>query len=216
MDQTEPGDAATIDALASRYKSEGFAFFVEPSPAILPPFLQNDRPDAIAVRPDRKIAIEIVRPDRLPPGHIERLREVVSQHNDWELVVFYVSPAATAPSLDRASPSAIRTATNQASELRDAGQHPAALMLAWSALEAIGRGLLPERLAHPQPAERLIEVLATDGYLMPDEADALRATAAARNAAAHGQLDAAIAPGQVDALISILRSLDSLLTKTAA
>jgi hypothetical protein len=57
-------DTREVDVLESilpRYEAEGFEVFVHPSPSILPPFMQSYRPDAIALKPDKKVAIEVVR-----------------------------------------------------------------------------------------------------------------------------------------------------------
>jgi uncharacterized protein YutE (UPF0331/DUF86 family) len=56
-------------------------------------------------------------------------------------------------------------------------------------------------------------VLATEGLLTPDEADALRTAAATRNTAAHGQLDVKVEPALLDILISALRTLSDLSLK---
>lgn len=208
-------EANLLDAVLARYKAEGFDIFVYPSKAILPPFLKDCRPDAVAIGPHRKIAIEIARPN-LPSEKIGRLRELFSNHADWEFVVLYKSPSSSTETIGKVSKATIETATRQVGQLRDGGQHSAALVMGWSALEAIARVLLADRLARPQPPEHLVEILASEGYLTPDQADSLRPTAAARNAAAHGQLDAQIEPGQLDNLISAMRTLVRLLPKNAA
>jgi REase_AHJR-like len=214
MDQTDAREANLLDALVARYRAEGFEVFVQPSRAVLPRFLGDYRPDAIAIGPNRKVAIEVVRSDG-PSSKVRRLREIFSNHDDWELVVFYVSPSSVGEQIKRASVGSIKMAIDQAIELRDLGMHPAALVIGWSALEAIARILLPGQLAHSQPSGRLLEVLASEGYLTPSEADLLRSVAIARNAVAHGQLETPIEPAQLDALISALRILSTLLPKNA-
>ena len=52
--------AEVIESLLPRYEAEGFDVYVNPSPSILPPFMQTYRPDAIALKKDKKIAIEVV------------------------------------------------------------------------------------------------------------------------------------------------------------
>jgi uncharacterized protein YutE (UPF0331/DUF86 family) len=105
----------------------------------------------------------------------------------------------------------IKGAIEEAAQLARNGHLTAALVTSWANLEAISRALLPEQLGRPQPATRLIEVLATEGILTPGQADLLRQTAELRNAAAHGDLNAPLTQHQIDELISTTRSLASLL-----
>jgi hypothetical protein len=208
-------DIPLLDAVLARYKADGFEVFVHPSDAVLPPFLKGCRPDAVAIGPHKRIAIEIAR-SNAPSEKISRMEEIFTKHNDWEFVVLYISPSSSTETLKTSSRSAIKAAAKQVVQLRDGGHDAAALVIGWSALEAIARVLLADRLARPQPPEHLVEILASDGYLTPDEADSLRSAAAARNAVAHGQLDAQIDPAQLDALISAVRTLVAPLPKNAA
>ena len=216
MSDAGASDAELLDPIVSRYKSEGFEVFIQPSRVILPAFFGGCRPDAIAIGPDRKIAIEIVRSNARSSDKIGRLRALLSAHPDWELFVLYVSPSTSTEKMERASAAAIKAAMRQVMELRDDGRLAAALIVGWSALEAIARVLLPDRLARPQPAASLLEVLASEGYLTPSEADLLRPAVTARNAVAHGQLEAKIEPVYLDALTSALHTLIAFMPKNAA
>ena len=42
-------EAEVIESLLPGYEAEGFDVYVNPSPSILPPFMQTYRPDAIAL-----------------------------------------------------------------------------------------------------------------------------------------------------------------------
>jgi hypothetical protein len=210
----EATERALLEAVAARYKAEGFDVFVEPSHALLPPFMQDYRPDAVAIGPEKKIAIEIAR--ERSDDKLRRLRERFSGHDDWEFVVLYVTPGAGTDRMEAAPLDAIKRTVQSVTELRSAGQPTAALVLGWSALEATARALLPDRLARPQPPASLIEVLAGEGYITPSKADSLRIAAAVRNEAAHGQLDVAVESKHLDALLDALRTLASFLPKNAA
>jgi uncharacterized protein YutE (UPF0331/DUF86 family) len=208
----QTAEYSLLESVLANYKAEGYEVFVNPSDAILPPLEKNYRPDAVAIRPDKKIAIEVVRSGREITDRMYHLRGRFSQDN-WELIVLYMSPGASVEQIDVAPRKAIDRATQAVIELRDAGQQTAALMVGWSALEAIARALLPDRLARPQPAAKLIEVLASEGYLTPSEADTLRTLATVRNAAAHGRLDAAVEPKELNALVSALGTLAEFVPK---
>jgi uncharacterized protein YutE (UPF0331/DUF86 family) len=82
-----------------------------------------------------------------------------------------------------------------------------ALLPAWAALEAAARVLVPDQLARPQPSSRLLELLASEGYVTPEEADALREISHLRNRAAHGDLTVTVSPALIDQLVETIRSL---------
>jgi hypothetical protein len=216
MSIAETTERALLEAVTARYKAEGFDVFVAPSQAILPPFMQEYRPDAVAIGPGKKVALEIARAGERSTDKLKRLHERFSGHDDWEFVVLYVTPGVGTERMEVAAVDAIHRAIQSVTELRSAGQPTAALVLGWSALEATARALLPDRLARPQPPASLIEVLAGEGYITPTEADSLRIAAGVRNEAAHGQLDVAVESKHLDALLAALRALASFLPKNAA
>ena len=83
-------------------------------------------------------------------------------------------------------------------------------MMAWAALEAAGRALLPRNLARPQPANELIEALVSEGIVTPTEADSLRKTISLRNAATHGHFALPISEEQVDQVVAAARLVTGL------
>jgi hypothetical protein len=50
-----------LQTLVPGYEAEGFSVFLHPAREMLPPFMRGYQPDAIAVKDDEKIAIEIKR-----------------------------------------------------------------------------------------------------------------------------------------------------------
>src|ERR1700674_3113658 len=118
MSASESTEFDILESILPRFKAEGFEVFVHPSPSILPPFMQAYRPDAIALSRDRKIAIEVVRPSPNSETKIKGLQDLIAQHSDWELRVFYVSAGASQQALEIASRSSIDTAIQKVLELK--------------------------------------------------------------------------------------------------
>ena len=79
--------------------------------------------------------------------------------------------------------------------------------MAWSTFEAIGRALLPARLGRPQTPARLVEVLASDGIVTPQEAEVLRRASAIRNVVVHGGIDTVVDDQLLGEVIAILMTL---------
>jgi uncharacterized protein YutE (UPF0331/DUF86 family) len=211
MSPPETREADLLESLLPKYQAEGFDVFVNPSPSILPPFMQMYRPDAVALRPDKKIAIEVVRSSGSSAKKVQELQSLFAPQSDWELRVVYVSPLGSEKTLEVASRSAIKSAIQRVLDLKNDGHKLPALIMAWAALEALGRALLPDQLGRPQTPARLIEVLASVGHLTPQEADALRAAISIRNAAVHGGLDPVVDDKLLDQFIAVLETLAGFL-----
>jgi uncharacterized protein YutE (UPF0331/DUF86 family) len=196
-----------LESLLPQYQAEGFEVFLNPSPSILPPFMHEYRPDAVALRPDRKIAIEVVRPSETSSRKVQDIKSLFAPHSDWELRVFYVSSLVTEKALDVVSREAIRSSIDRLRALKSAGHLLPALIMAWSTLEGVGRALLPESLKRPQTPRRLVGVLAEAGYVTPEEADWLRAAISLRNEAVHGRVDLIVDEKQLDRFVDVLEML---------
>jgi uncharacterized protein YutE (UPF0331/DUF86 family) len=207
MSELKTSDADILESLLPRYEAEGFDVFVHPSPSIRPPFMQDYRPDAVALRRDRKIAIEVVRPEGNSSKKVQDLQSLFAPHRDWELRVFYVSPRTQAKAIEVATRKAIDESIRVVLALKSDGRLLPTLVMAWATLEAIGRALLPDQLRRPQTPERLVEVLAAEGYLTLDEANTVRTAISLRNAAVHGGLDVPVDERLLERFVGILQTL---------
>lgn len=213
MSTTETQEDVLLDNLLPRYRAEGFTVIVHPTSSFLPPFMGNYRPDAIALRADKKIAIEIKR-DPGSSKNMKGITERFAQHPDWELRVYYLSGLSQERDLQPPARRAIEFAIKEVSELKESGHLTAAIVIAWATLEAIGRVLLPEELARPQPTARLVEVLASEGLVTQTEADTLRRAVEMRNAIVHGDLTSKVSSEDIDELLASLRLLTGLLPES--
>ena len=204
-------EAEVMESLLPKYQAEGFDVYVNPSPSILPPFMQAYRPDAIALKKDKKIAIEVVGSSARSGQKIQTLQSLFADQSDWELRVFYASPVASSKSLEIVSTAAISESIQRVVDLKQAGHPLPALVMAWAAFEAVGRALLPHQFQRPQTPARLVEVLGSEGYITPEEADTLRLASAVRNAVVHGQLDSTVDQKMLETFVAILKTLIKLL-----
>jgi uncharacterized protein YutE (UPF0331/DUF86 family) len=204
-------EAGLLDALIQHYEGQGFEVFVDPSPHMLPAFLGGYRPDALAIKPDIKIAIEIKRSSPADKERFNQLAKLFEEHPGWELRFYYSEPQSPQTKLEIVPLDAIQRAVQMVKAMRTNRQYLPALLTACSTLEALGRVFLPDDMARPQEPIRLVELLASEGWLTPLEADVWRHAVSLRNAAAHGQLDAIIPEEELDKLIDALDRLAGLL-----
>jgi hypothetical protein len=212
MSTAETPEEVLLESLLSRYEGEGFTVVAHPSSSILPPFMGKYRPDAIALGPQKKIAIEVKR-EGAPAKALVGISQLFAHHPDWELRVHYLSSIPT-EEVPGPTTTSIANFLQEISKLKAEKHLAAGLLVGWSTLEAIGRALLPEKLGRPQTAARLVEVLASEGLVTPDEADDLRHIARLRNAAAHGHLEGAVDAEDIDKLTTALGRLAGLLKST--
>lgn len=200
-------EAAVLQSLRPHLEAEGFEVFLHPSRTMLPPFLHAYHPDAIALKGDKKIAIEVMTRAGHAEAKLERLRELFLGHGDWELRIIYAphrlpEQDIPVPSRDMIEDQLRRIMT----AFEDVGP-AASLLLAWAAFEAAARSVLPEDLGRPQEAARVVEVLASGGYITPDEADALRQLGRLRNEAAHGGLGVTLPREDLEKFIAVIRNI---------
>lgn len=128
--------------------------------------------------------------------HIRRRGRMMTRQSDVDL------SAATPMDVDRL--------LDEAHTTSDAGHFTAAFLLAWSALEAVARRAFAPRLAKPQSAGSIIEMLAYGGFLSPSEADHVRPLASLRNRIVHGDLSARVDRDQVREFIALVQSVHLL------
>ena len=207
----EATEAAVLESIVPQLEAEGFEVYAHPSGHLLPPFLRGYSPGAIALREDRKLAIEVLREGPSSKGRLDKLRELLSGRRDWELRVYWISPSNTPEAITVASSKDIEQAINTIEDLSDKKLFAPALLMAWATLEALGRASLPERLERPQTPRGLVQVLAGDGYITPSEADRLRQLAEVRNRLIHGGLRVKIASRDIKSFTAVLRTLLKLL-----
>ena len=203
MSASESAATYVLENLRPRFEAEGYHVFLYPSPSILPPFMAGHRPDAIAVGPEKKIAFQVA-PAR-DPEKAKRFHELIGEHGDWELRIVRVPNSL--PMIDVASRAAIDRAIAAVHKLKKGGHAVPALIMGWAVLEAIGRALAPDRYGRPQTPGRLVEFLAHEGYLSPDDADFVRPLIPLQNTAVHGALDAAVSEQALVQFVTVLEKL---------
>ena len=88
-------ESEILSGLTPELEAEGYEVFLQPAPPLTPAFLGDVRPDAIAIRGDKKLLIEIVRSGAKSERRLSDLNRLVSEHPGWELRVILVSPSST-------------------------------------------------------------------------------------------------------------------------
>ena len=140
---------------------------------------------------------------------IRNLEALFSPHEDWELrVIFSPQSGGEANSpVEHTSAKNIQEILDAVAEIGEHARGIPALLTLWGAFEATGRRLVPNEFSKPQTPGRLLEVLASQGYVTPNEADAIRGLVALRNRAIHGNLNVGVTASQLNAFRAIIETL---------
>ena len=205
--QAQSIEQAVFDSIIPELEAQGFAVFTYPGRQLLPPLLAEAQPDLVALKDGRKVAIEVLTSGQPAEAKAQRLRAAFANQPDWELRLIYAPPLNPAISIPVATPEMIEDQLYRIEHAYDAMGSMAALLIGWSAFEAAARRALPASLDKPQTTSRLLELLAFEGYLMPEEADRLRELSRIRNAVAHGRLDIEVERQGISDLAALTRAL---------
>jgi uncharacterized protein YutE (UPF0331/DUF86 family) len=188
-------------------RNDGFDVFLAPANGLLPAFLGNLRPDAIATKGDQGVVVEVVTRPNSEASKTQQIREALSEHKNWQLRVLLLNASEPQTNLPVQTLERLKKSLNEIERLKSSGLKGPALLVGWATFEALARVLLSGRFTKPQPAKRLVDQLVEEGFLTPDEADRLRDLAEKRNRLTHGALDVAASRRDLDFFVGVLKVL---------
>jgi hypothetical protein len=194
-----------LDIFEPIWRRKGYTVVREPSPQQLPNFLQGFRPDAIATGAAPSLVIEVAAGQgAAKENRLLRLKSALDGQKDWRLEIVYVGSegAPIKPASLAATEAALKRARTLAAE-----DPEAALLLAWAAVEAVGRLLEPSLTEFSLGALAVVDLLVGYGHLSQEDGVALRGRALQRNRVAHGELGIAPPMADVLALVDIAERL---------
>jgi len=185
-------ERATVERVAQEYRNKGYQVVVQPDVTERPDFVREYQPDIIARSSTESVVIEVK--NWVSAADRDRLQAIarkVESRQGWRFVVVSPGDVGTGmhgPKLHDLQEPQIVALLRQAGDLRVAGQSQAALLVAWSALEAAMRraaeaNMLELRRSDPWALMReLVSNGVMDRQRYRDISDVLRV----RSAIAHG------------------------------
>lgn len=208
IDLAEKNEADILRVLRRRYEQDGYTFVTHPTGTLVPSFLGNYRPDALAISDKGSIVIEIRSRAAGSSKRISDIAAVVERQPNWKFQVFY-TPNFRTTTFEASSAIAIVEAVNEVFDLQKGGHDRAAFLMAWSTLEAIVRTLhANERDANkPMIPSEIVEWLAQSGNIDAGLAKKLRRLVKVRNGVVHGDLGMEIQPSDTATINEILFAL---------
>ena len=194
-------ERTALERIMPLLQAEGYEVIADPGPAELPPFLAGKRPDAIAVGKRPSLLVEVFRKDgNKEAAKISELRSLVKERDDWALRVFYFS--SLEPTLGPV-PSTTAVAAIEAARNILATEPRAAILFAWSILEAAAREKIESAGPRPLNPNTVVNLLTGEGYIDQEQARELFRLSELRLRMAHGQIDCAVTTEDVSHLLSV-------------
>ena len=191
----------------ARLESEGYDVFVHPRAPLVPEFLGDSVPDAVATGKGKKIVVEVADSSKLGSQKLREIAGRFAKQREWELKVLLITPTSKGEPLPVQSRQAIDGALEEIDRLQEINALRAAFLLAWATFEAEGRASIEGRFDRPQTPGRLVEVLSQEGVLTPTDADRMRALSERRTRLIHGDLGTEITRKDLLWLIDVLQRL---------
>jgi uncharacterized protein YutE (UPF0331/DUF86 family) len=206
MNEHELTEQSILDQYEPSWVAQGYQVIRQPQRANLPEFLSRYVPDAVLLGRNPNVVVEVIRKGN---PHAERkirdLKALFNDHDDWRLEVLYAGEVAqTLPTM---SIDALKEGLASVRRLTK-DEPKSALLIAWATLEALARGLEPEKTMRPQSPGRIVELLAGAGYIAPSEAEIIRQAVQLRNRLVHGDL--AVQPSTTQ-MLSIATAVEDLI-----
>ncbi|MBK1793275.1 hypothetical protein JHL21_02045 [Devosia sp. WQ 349] len=197
------------EQLALEWQARGFDVQVEPrSFSGLEDVFRYYQPDLIATKGNEKFAIEVkskgVKSNPGAEQNLERVRSLFERHPDWKFQVVYYGQAQD--DLPKLALDQLQVEF-QAVDAISSVDPRLALIKLWSLAEALVRTIYPSHTQRPQSPGRLVELLAGQGDILPEQAAQMRAMAAKRNRFVHGDLTVSVTVQDVADMKAILLEL---------
>jgi hypothetical protein len=135
----------------ARLEAEGYDVFLQPRAPLVPEFLDDYVPEAVATGHGKKIVLEVAKPSKAGNDKLREVAARFAKQREWEFKLLLVSPTSPGESLPVQTDQAIDNALEEIERLRqDASALRAAFLLAWATLEAEGRASIERTFDRPQ------------------------------------------------------------------
>lgn len=208
----EAREELVLRRLRDRYERAGYSFHAHPPRELLPSFLDKYRPDAIALKDDGGVVVEIRMPHTQSEVRLSEIARLFADQRNWRFEIVSLDEVGEIQDIQSSSRSLIEDELTRVEQLAEQGHHRAAFATGWATLEAAARTLLAGadegRLILRYPTQ-IAETLARYGFIDQQTAKVLAGLVQVRNSVVHGNLAYKIDGQAVSSLIRITRGLVS-------
>ena len=211
---TSPREQQRVADLAREYRQKGYTVIVEPRPDQLPDFLAAFRIDMLAENAEEQVVVEVRTQESLVDApELDAIAQALHNQPAWrfELVVTNPRDRGTFQPKDAASLNErdIAYRLQEARQLSEQEHGEAALLIAWSATEALLRAIadqeaLPGTASNPS---QLTKSLYTYGALDKAQYEILQQALNTRALVTHGYKEQRTLSTMLDQLLQVADAL---------
>lgn len=200
-----------LEKIVEEYRAQGYEVIVQPHAIDLPLFLRGYQPDLVAHKGNQSVAVVVKTRQAL--AHNNQVREMARRLNetdDWQFDLVVVEKGENGLSLSQSLDAAeVHQNLDEAQSLLNSGHVSAAMLLAWSSVEATLRlvGQHEEPPIMHNSSQHMIKALTIEGAISRADYEFLLAAMQTRNAIAHGFRSANDAGQVVEELIETTQRL---------
>jgi uncharacterized protein YutE (UPF0331/DUF86 family) len=220
MSEAQLWESNVLRNLQLTSEARGLKFYVNPPRELVPKFLGDFRPDAIALGPEGGIIIEVKhRRSSASEKQLAAIAKKVSSQKGWEFRAIYLNPRADeTPPIAMPSPDQLQAMFREIKALMKSRHPAAALVTAYAVLESLARlaSSGDNGMLKAFSAAQAVQTLAEQGYIESETADNLREMAKLRNAVVHGDLSVTVPAQQVASLLRQLEAIASDIMSVAS
>src|SRR5579884_310090 len=172
-------ESNTLRNLQKLSEARGLKFYINPPREIIPDFLGDFQPDAIALGPEGGIIIEVkLRGSPASKKQLAAISKKIASQKGWEFRAIYLNPPSDemAPT-EKPTSEQLEAIFKEIEELAKGGHRAAAFVRAWAALESLARLASANSEARDSkglPPIQAIQILAEEGYIENEAADRCR------------------------------------------
>jgi HEPN domain-containing protein len=191
-------ETANLESVAERYRQGGYRVQFDPDPSLLPKEAKSLRPDFLASKGEEHVIVEVKSPQNLLAyPALLRLAEVIRKVPGWRLDVVVLEKPMPHVALEPFSVESANRRLQSADHVAETGDYEAALLLLWTAAEAVLRDQLRRHTGDSLPGtSRLPKLAYSMGLIETRDVAIAEWMTKIRNEVVHGRSESSVS--QVD------------------
>ena len=185
----------SISSVAERYRQRGYEVVFEPDPSLLPKEAKSLQPDFLAIKGDERIVVEVkYQQNLLAYPALMRLADVLRRIPGWRLDVVILEQPRKPVQPQPLSVADVKRRLNAADRVaQETADYSAALLLVWTAIEAILRDQVSKQAEENLTSTRRLPKLAYSlGVISEQDAATAEWMARIRNDVVHGGSESSV------------------------
>ena len=204
-------ESETLNRIRDRYEAEGYRFLIRPRSPDVPRFLEGFEPDAIALKGNGGVVIEVKSSNRAATRSpiVEFLAREVPKRKGWRFDLVLADKEGVEPTQSlQPSRREIVAGLDEVEALFEHGNRQVALLYAWALLEAATRSVVLREQDEKRFLPRtVVEAVASNGFVNSEEEQTLLEVGKLRTWLIHGFTRVAVNRTHINFLLEIVRRI---------